>query len=1075
MEGEYGARMLGRLKQMHVLVVGMRGLGVEVAKNLILAGPHTVQIFDNTPTRIEDVGTNFYLTPEHVGQPRAQAVVPALGELNPNVNVSVLANTEVTPQIIQQFDVVCVTDGTIPLQQLQEWDHAARSRFRPGADGTPECHPVVFISSAVSGASGYIFSDFGDKFHVFDTDGVPVRSVVLDHISNAEHGVVTIDGDRHLLQDGDLVHIEEVRGMSDSCPLSKLESEAKTFKHGEVITDINSILEIRTTKNPKKFTIGDTRQLLEYKNGGVATQIKVGKDFSFHPLAAQVTNPTFISGYMDFTKFGRDGMLHLARQAVWKFQSEVGRWPALHSEEDATKVVELAKSIAQEQNKMPGGTALVIDEVDTKVIRNFALYYEVELPALTALFGGVVAQEITKATGKYTPIQQFFHYDAFELLQENPPKDAAPKGTRYDHQIAVFGAGVQEALMKQHVFLVGCGALGCEYIKAFALMGLGTKGGSITMTDDDRIELSNLSRQFLFRRKHVGSAKSKSAAATAVHMNPELGPILNAMEKRVEPKTEDVFNDTFWNGLTMVVNALDNQIARKYVDSKCVLHKKPLFESGTLGTQANSVICLPGKTPSYAEGAVAGEEQGIAKCTLRNFPSLDIHCIEWSREKFDDLFMSGADAFNSLLEDREQFLAKLKQDPLSEADALRAVSATVQLARGPSFEKCARVMVTEFARSFRDAINDLTHAFPEDARVKDPATGADLGLFWHGHKRFPRSAKVSPDNDALLEFVHAGANILASVFHLPEASKEEVRRLLPKLVEEVPDWKPSGAKIKLDEGKKGGEADESKQADGEEQPSEEDAETIARLTSELRGLDLAQFKPLNPAEFEKDNDANHHIDWITATTNLRCWNYHIKETTRQKCRMIAGKIIPAIATTTATITGFIGVELYKYVMGAALEQYRAASINLASNIFCVENLPDPIHRKDGFDVAMNCEIKAIPPKHTIWDEVLIQGDEKMTLQQFLDLFTEKHHGCTISTLIPIAGGAQGKILYNDMDLYSSKKDEVKRRLSTPLLQVWQEVVGSVFPADRTFLLFDVGAEDADGNMAIVPTVKFQFK
>jgi len=44
----------------------------------------------------------------------------------------------------------------------------------------------------------------------------------------------------------------------------------------------------------------------------------------------------------------------------------------------------------------------------------------------------------------------------------------------------------------------------------------------------------------------------------------------------------------------------------------------------------NSVICLPFKTPSYSEGAVAGEEQGIAKCTLRNFPSLDIH---WSAHK----------------------------------------------------------------------------------------------------------------------------------------------------------------------------------------------------------------------------------------------------------------------------------------------------------------------------------------------------------------------------------------------------------------------------------------------------------
>jgi hypothetical protein len=144
-------------------------------------------------------------------------------------------------------------------------------------------------------------------------------------------------------------------------------------------------------------------------------------------------------------------------------------------------------------------------------------------------------------------------------------------------------------------------------------MGLGTHGGRIHMTDDDRIELSNLSRQFLFRRRHVGHSKSTSAAEAAIEMNPDIKSCLTAMENRVEPKSEDIFTDAFWDQQDFIVNALDNQQARKYVDSKCVTHKKPLFESGTLGTQANSVICLPYKTPSYAEGAVAGEEQGIAK------------------------------------------------------------------------------------------------------------------------------------------------------------------------------------------------------------------------------------------------------------------------------------------------------------------------------------------------------------------------------------------------------------------------------------------------------------------------------
>lgn len=55
------------------------------------------------------------------------------------------------------------------------------------------------------------------------------------------------------------------------------------------------------------------------------------------------------------------------------------------------------------------------------------------------------------------------------------------------------------------VFLVGAGALGCEFIKNFAMMGLGIGAqGQVTITDDDVIEKSNLSRQFLFRDWDIG-------------------------------------------------------------------------------------------------------------------------------------------------------------------------------------------------------------------------------------------------------------------------------------------------------------------------------------------------------------------------------------------------------------------------------------------------------------------------------------------------------------------------------------------------------------------------------------------
>lgn len=68
-----------------------------------------------------------------------------------------------------------------------------------------------------------------------------------------------------------------------------------------------------------------------------------------------------------------------------------------------------------------------------------------------------------------------------------------------------------------------------------------------------------------------------------------------------------------------------------------------------------------------------------------------------------------------------------------------------------------------------------------------------------------------------------------------------------------------------------------------------------------------------PADFEKDDDSNFHIDFIHAAANLRARNYEIDECTHQKTKMIAGKIIPAIATTTAMITGCVTAEIYKFV------------------------------------------------------------------------------------------------------------------------------------------------------------------
>ena len=163
----------------------------------------------------------------------------------------------------------------------------------------------------------------------------------------------------------------------------------------------------------------------------------------------------------------------------------------------------------------------------------------------------------------------------------------------------VFGETLQKKLAESRVFLVGAGAIGCEMLKNLALMGVGTAGeGAILVTDMDRIERSNLSRQFLFRNTDIGQSKAGTAVRAIGSMNSAVK--CEFFEAKVGPETENLFSDAFFERLTLVCNALDNVEARRYVDSRCVRFGKPLLESGTLGTRGNTQIIVPFLTESYS-------------------------------------------------------------------------------------------------------------------------------------------------------------------------------------------------------------------------------------------------------------------------------------------------------------------------------------------------------------------------------------------------------------------------------------------------------------------------------------------
>jgi ubiquitin-activating enzyme E1 len=260
---------------------------------------------------------------------------------------------------------------------------------------------------------------------------------------------------------------------------------------------------------------------------------------------------------------------------------------------------------------------------------------------MAAAIGGVVAQEVLKAcSGKFMPIKQWFYFDARECLPADlttlTEESCQPTGSRYDGQVAVFGKEFQEKIAKQKYMVVGAGAIGCELLKNFAMMGLGASpDGKIFVTDMDHIERSNLNRQFLFRPWDVQQPKSSVAARAAKAMNPDMN--IEAHENRVGPETEDIYNDGFFENLDGVANALDNVEARTYMDRRCVYYRLPLLESGTLGTKGNTQVVIPDVTESYSSSRDP-PEKSIPICTLKNFPNQIEHTLQWARDLFEGTF-----------------------------------------------------------------------------------------------------------------------------------------------------------------------------------------------------------------------------------------------------------------------------------------------------------------------------------------------------------------------------------------------------------------------------------------------------
>ncbi|KAG2429091.1 hypothetical protein HXX76_011331 [Chlamydomonas incerta] len=428
---------------------------------------------------------------------------------------------------------------------------------------------------------------------------------------------------------------------------------------------------------------------------------------------------------------------------------------------------------------------------------------------------------------------------------------------------------LKDKIKTAKVLCVGAGGIGCELLKTLVCTGF----RNIEVIDLDTIETSNLNRQFLFRKHHVGHSKANTAAAVVQGFCP--GAAITSYHANVK---ESRFDVDFFRAFDIVLNGLDNLEARRHVNRLCLAAERPLVESGTAGYLGQVTVHLKGLTECFECNAKPAPKT-YPICTLRNTPDKPIHTIVWAKDLLFNRLFGAPDAVSDL---DDQAAREGGQGAAKDKDADGAGAAA--------------------AEQSEEARAAAASAAATAAQAEDPSfflRGGGEGALEYAARVFGRV--YTTDIERLI-----GVKELWEKRPPPKALH---------LSELLPPAEMAALAAALDRAAESGAGASACKLLGLSNASQKwtPAQNASVLLLATALYHTVRSEEVGSAAFDKDDDLA--VEFVTAASNLRSGCYGIPEQSLFDAKGMAGNIIHAIATTNAIVSGLIVTEALKILAG----------------------------------------------------------------------------------------------------------------------------------------------------------------